>query len=64
MKITYRCEFEFVGELKVVYSEDGLADFRDGFWVDATFKFTRGSNCKFWIPPSRLLYIAKDTINS
>ena len=61
-KTVYRCEFVFQGDNRVVRSEDGICVFKDGFWVDGDYKFTQSNNCRYWIPPSQISYIAKDSI--
>lgn len=38
---------------------DSLADFKDGFWINADGRFTRGGDAKYWIPPSMIRVIAK-----
>lgn len=49
----YRCEYMFRGNNHYATSPSGLADFKDGFWVDVNMKFTKGSDCRYWIPPER-----------
>lgn len=60
----YRCKFKidsypFNGVWCDVYSKDSISDFADGFWVDPEFRFTKGSDAKYWIPPSKICFIAK-----
>jgi hypothetical protein len=57
----YRCEFR-LGLLRTlsVKSFDGIAAFKDGFWVDVNFIYTKGSNAMYWIPPSAIIYIVKE----
>jgi hypothetical protein len=60
----YRCWFEFYCEnddddtpaegTYYVTSPGGISDFATGFWVNADMQFTKGSNCKYWIPPSKI----------
>ena len=38
---------------------DTLCDLKDGFWINMKFEFTRVSDSRHWIPPSRILYIEK-----
>ena len=38
-----------------------ISDIRDGFWTDRDGEFTKGADCKYWIPPSRILYVMKGT---
>ena len=52
----YVCRFVFqVKQLEV----EGTMEMRDGFWINAEFERTTGSDCKYWIPPSQILYIEK-----
>ena len=60
----YRCEFKieaypFLGMGYTCYSDGGIADFKDGFWVNDKFEFTKSSDCKYWVPPGKISYIAK-----
>ena len=59
MKQHYRCEFLFQEQHLTAYSS-GLAAFRDGFWINSDLKYTDGSDVRYWIPPHRILFIAKD----
>ena len=63
MKTIYRCEFKFEREIRAVRSKNSIADFEDGFWINDNLKFTKGPDCKFWIPPSQILYVSKDSVN-
>jgi hypothetical protein len=62
----YRCEYhsEISGMLgpMCVRSSGGLEDFKDGFWITAQGRFTKGSDSHYWIPPSTIKYIAKDRV--
>lgn len=66
MKIIYRCAYEFVifldgrDGVRSVYSEKGIDVFQYGFWINYDFEFTQGSDAKYWIPPSKIMYISKD----
>lgn len=40
-------------------SDGGISDFKDGFWLNPYNKFTKGSDAKYWVPPSRILCIEK-----
>ncbi len=44
---------------EVSCKHDGIHAFVDGFWINADLKFTKGSDCKYWIPPSQIYYIEK-----
>lgn len=68
----YKCYFTFrkggYGESwHVAVSENGPTAFMDGFWVSEHMIYTTGvvnttgMNCKYWIPPSQILYIEKTT---
>lgn len=57
-KTIYQCVFDFGGEsMKTTGSE--IVDFQNGFWLDDHWKFTKKANCRYWVPPSRILYIVK-----
>jgi hypothetical protein len=58
MRKRYRCEFLF--QEQHLCSSAGLTAFRDGFWINEDLKFTDGSDVHYWIPPHRILYVAKD----
>jgi len=67
----YKCWFMFNTNPKsqldlyigsVNYSNDGICAFTNGFWITNERKFTKGSDCKYWIPPSQILYIEKQEI--
>lgn len=38
----------------------GLADVKDGFWINEARQYTQVSDCKYWIPPSKIEYISKN----
>lgn len=61
-KRTYRCEFTFKRIGRYVRCDDGIAAFKDGFWLNADLRFTKGSDAKFWIPPHAIEYIAIDEV--
>lgn len=61
-KRTYRCEFIFKRIGRYVCCDEGIAAFRDGFWLNANLRFTKVSDAKFWIPPHAIEYIAIDTV--
>ena len=60
-KTHYRCEFRWKSGVAYVHSDEGIAAFKDGFWLDAFFNYTKGGKCCYWIPPSQILYIQKET---
>ncbi len=63
----YKCVFTFnhpdMGQVtrrySVIYDGDGLFAYTNGFWITKDVKFTKGSDCKYWIPPSQIKYIEK-----
>ena len=55
----YRCYFIFKDSWHVVESEEGIGRFCSGFWITGTMELTKGSDCKYWIPPSQIKYIDK-----
>jgi len=63
----YRVEFLFNGRdyhFSVPPDVYGIEDFSGGFWVDRNFQFTKGSDCRFWVPPHAIKYIAKDRVGA
>ncbi len=36
-----------------------VADAQTGFWTNKFFKFTRGEDALFWIPPSQIVFVKK-----
>ena len=64
MSTLYKCAFEFnrnpLGkqEVWITYGKR-LSDFNEGFWINANYKLTKGSDALYWIPPSRIRYVAK-----
>jgi hypothetical protein len=41
------------------FEHDGVFAFKDGFWITEDLAFTKGHDAKYWIPPSRILYVEK-----
>ena len=58
MKKGYLCKFEFEGQ-QLATDGESLLDFKNGFWVNESFDFTNCSDAKYWIPPSKILFIVK-----
>ncbi len=56
---SYKCIFRFNGSHEVTYDGDGIHAYTQGFWITQELEFTKGSDCKYWIPPSRILFIEK-----
>ena len=51
----YSCCFmdPFLNKLDYV-EVSRMSDVTDGFWLNSDYEFTRGSDCKYWIPPSQI----------
>lgn len=71
VKIVYRCEYILPAPLstpgtekRCVRSNGGVEDFMYGFWIDDNYRFTKGSNAKYWIPPGNISYVSKDYIKA
>lgn len=64
----YICYFNFLevftreGHHVVSTERDGIGAFNKGFWINHNYQFTKGSDCKYWIPPSQIIYIEKTEI--
>ncbi len=64
----YTCIFNFLevftreGHHEVSTEKDGLFAFSKGFWINDKLQFTKASDCKYWIPPSQILYVEKQEI--
>jgi hypothetical protein len=62
----YVCHYEFEGHVQKCFNDkyaiQGVFDYKDGFWVDSNFNFTKGSDGRYWIPPSRIYYVGKQVI--
>lgn len=64
---SYKYVFSFMmaGRGRVVrrytatYDQDGIHAYTSGFWITSELKFTKAGDCKYWIPPSQILYIGK-----
>lgn len=56
----YHCYYtnHRLGKTERVVTER-LSDVADGFWVNEEYNFTKGSDCKFWIPASVIQYVEK-----
>ena len=62
IKIKYRCEFSFRDQHYHVINDEGIGAFINGFWVNGYCQFTTGDDAKYWIPPWKIDYIAKDSV--
>lgn len=63
---SYKCVFNFCKITRrdgqhhsVSYDQDGIHAFVCGFWINDDLKFTKGTDAKYWIPLSQILYIEK-----
>lgn len=61
-RIVYRCEFKFKNTLLSARSRFGVSAFNKGFWVTADLKYTSGEKAKYWVPPHKIKYIAKEFV--
>lgn len=61
-KRMYRCEFTHHDVMRHASSPDGLGAFKDGFWLNNDLQFTKGSDARYWIPPSKIDYVAIDEV--
>jgi len=59
----YICHYKPIGDGPNTVMGIGLADFRDGFWLDREYKLTKNSDNVFWISPSSIHYIEKIRIS-
>jgi hypothetical protein len=59
----YRCEFQFDTLRLFVDSSEGIAAFKDGFWMTSALEYTKGSDAYYWIPPHAILYITKEDVD-
>lgn len=58
-KVIYRCEFR----METAYMHvDGssIADFKEGFWLNDKYEFTKCSDAVTWMPPSSIIRITKE----
>lgn len=59
----YECTFDFMGDYhKAIAPNPGIGAFTDGFWLNSDLQFTTGEDCLWWIPPHRICYIKKKTM--
>jgi hypothetical protein len=60
----YRCWYKFY-DLEAAWKRtqfaavESLGEVTDGFWINDLGKFTKGSDAKWWIPPSAILIVEK-----
>jgi hypothetical protein len=63
MRPRYRCEFLFPNGGRqrqlTAHSTEGIAAFRDGFWINEQLEYSNESDVRYWIPPHQILYITK-----
>jgi len=58
----YYCFYRFKTQTtENIYFVDvgSIGDIENGFWITTGYVFTKGSNGKYWIPPSAILYVEK-----
>lgn len=55
----YICAFKFLDMTLSVESQEGIAAFCDGFWINSDYEYTTDEDRLYWIPPSRMLYVEK-----
>lgn len=57
----YIVHYQHMGQGMSFETHDGaaIADFKEGFWLNAQWRPALASECKWWIPPSQLLAIRK-----
>ncbi len=54
----YECRF-YLGSIEGEVQSRHLSDLQGGFWINKDYEFTKGSDCKYWIPPHKIEYITK-----
>lgn len=52
----YLVTFEYRHERRTI-SVASMDKVTDGFWLTDDLRFTQGSDCVVWIPPSRIFFI-------
>ena len=57
--INYVCHFATKYGCGITQSEEGVDAFSRGFWITESLVYTKGSDAKYWIPPSQIMYIEK-----
>ena len=58
----YKCVFKLKDQKMFTYAENAFI-LKDGFWLDENFQYDGGwLTGKYWVPPSQILYIEKETI--
>ncbi len=58
MDTMYYCYFLFYDKLQCTHAKN-ISVFQKGFWVGIDFNYTNGSDCVYWIPPTKIEYIKK-----
>jgi len=63
MKNPYRCCFNFPEGDKYAplyyVRVESIHEIKDGFWINSKKKFTKKSDCRYWIPPSQIMFVEK-----
>ncbi len=58
-KVVYMCEFNM--DTAYMHVEgDSIADFKEGFWLNDKYELTKGSDAKYWMPPSSIIRVCKE----
>lgn len=55
-----RIQPECVGASDYYFAER-LSDLEEGFWINSHSQFTKGLDGKYWIPPSQIVFIEKES---
>lgn len=55
----YKCHYKGPNGNINIIAIDRISTVKDGFWINSDYEFTVASDCKFWIPPSRIQYVEK-----
>ena len=58
-KMVYVCEFR-IDTAYMHVEGDSIADFKDGFWLNNNYEFTKGADAVTWMPPSSIIRISKE----
>lgn len=53
-----------IEKLTVDVKDRSIGEIRNGFWINKSFEFSTGSDCKFFIPASQILGITKINVKN
>jgi hypothetical protein len=59
MGTMYRVHFLIDGVRHAQDTFEGIAEFKDGFWINTDCEHTKKSDARFWIPPHQVVCIEK-----